>query len=132
VDAELQSTGSATEVVLAMLQSSAEIITEHREIFSMNLDFWAASRGSAFEDRFTTACRQLYREYRTLVADVIRRGQLEGDLRTEIDAEQLATMVVSALDGLGVQCWFDADVEPVAATESFAAALLGGLCREAP
>ena len=44
------------------------------------------------------------------------------------DPELLATLVVSALDGLGVQSWFDATVDPASATESFADALLGGLC----
>jgi AcrR family transcriptional regulator len=132
VDAELESTSSARDVLLAILRSSAELITEHREIFSMNLDFWAASRGSTFEDRFSTACRQLYREYRGVVADVIRRGQQEGEFRPEIDPELLAALVVSALDGLGVQCWFDAAVDPIPATESFADALLNGMSPEDP
>jgi hypothetical protein len=122
----------AKHVLLTILRSSAEIVSEHREIYSMNLDFWAASRGSAFEDRFSTACRDMYRVYRSLTAEVIRRGQREGIFRTEIDADMLATMVVSALDGLGVQSWVDDRVDPVPATESFATALFNGLCRESP
>jgi hypothetical protein len=129
MDTVVDSRTSANEVLMAMFRSSAKIITEHREIFSMNLDFWAASRGGAFEDQFSAACRQLYREYRSLVADVIRRGQREGDFRSDIEADLLATLVVSALDGLGVQCWFDASVAPSPAVESFADALCRGLCR---
>jgi AcrR family transcriptional regulator len=130
VDTAVTETASAKQVLNAIIRSSAEIITEHREIFSMNLDFWAASRGSAFEDRFTTACRAMYVEYRTLAAGVIRRGQEEGDFRTDIDADQVATMVVAALDGLGVQSWFDRSVDPMPASEAFADALCVGLCRE--
>jgi AcrR family transcriptional regulator len=130
VDMAVTETASAKVVLNAIIRSSAEIITEHREIFSMNLDFWAASRGSAFEDRFTTACRAMYGEYRALAAGVIRRGQDEGDFRTDIDADQVATMVVAALDGLGVQSWFDRSVDPMPASESFADALCIGLCRE--
>ncbi len=130
VDSVIDESSSARDVLTALLRSSAEIVSEHREIFSMNLDFWAASRGSAFEDRFSTACRTMYREYRGLTAKVIRRGQREGDFRPDLDADLLATLVVSALDGLGVQSWFDATVDPVPATDAFADALCHGLCRE--
>jgi AcrR family transcriptional regulator len=130
VDTEVTESASAKDVLNAILRSSAEIVTEHREIFSMNLDFWAASRGSAFEDRFSTACQAMYQEYRSLAAAVIRRGQQEGDFRTDFDPDQVATMVVAALDGLGVQSWFDRSVEPLPATEAFADALCRGLCRE--
>jgi AcrR family transcriptional regulator len=129
VDMTVTGSASAKEVLTAIFRSSAEIITEHREIFSMNLDFWAASRGSAFEDRFTTACRAMYQEYRELAAGVIRRGQDEGDFRTDFDADQVATMVVAALDGLGVQSWFDRAIDPLPASEAFSDALCSGLCR---
>ena len=120
----------ACDQLRAALAVSAGIVSAHRELFSMNMDFWAASRGSAFESRFTDACRTLYARYRQLVADVIRRGQAEGDLRGDIDAAGVAALIVSALDGLAVQCWFDDAMDPVAAVDSFATALLGGLCRE--
>ncbi len=130
VDASVDDGTPAREVLSAIFLTSAEIISEHREIFSMNLEFWAASRGSAFEDQFSSACRSLYREYRALTADVIRRGQLNGEFRPDIDADQLATVIVSALDGLGVQCWFDESVEAVKVSEAFAGALCNGLCVE--
>ncbi len=132
VDAVVNESSNAKDILMAIFHSSAEIVTEHREIFSMNLEFWAASRGSAFEDRFSSACTAMYREYRGLTAEVIRRGQREGDFRPEIDADMVATLVVSALDGLGVQSWFDATVDPIAASQSFGEALCNGLCRENP
>ena len=130
VDASVDDGTPARDVLSAIFLTSAEIISEHREIFSMNLEFWAASRGSAFEDQFSSACRSLYREYRTLTADVIRRGQLNGEFRPDIDADQLATVIVSALDGLGVQCWFDESVDAIQASEAFDGALCEGLCME--
>lgn len=130
VESVLDPSSTAKDVLMALLRSSAEIVSEHREIFSMNLDFWAASRGSAFEDRFSTACRTMYQEYRGLTAEVIRRGQRDGNFRPELDADLLATLVVSALDGLGVQSWIDPTVDPVPATDVFADALCHGLCRE--
>lgn len=122
--------GSGREQLRAILVESALIVSEHREIFSLNLDFWAASRGSAFEPRFTEACRSVYQKYRGIVSNLIRRGQAEGDFRVGLDVEGLAVMVVSALDGLGVQCWFDDTIDPRAAAESFADSLSRGLSRE--
>jgi AcrR family transcriptional regulator len=130
VDRVLKDDGDPRSQLITLLQTSAEIVTEHRELFSMNLDFWAASRGSTFEDRLTTACRCLYQEYRHLAAEVIRRGQREGTFRPQIDADRVATLIVSALDGLGVQCWFDASIEAVPAVDAFAEALCRGLCQE--
>jgi len=130
VNRVLEDHGDPRFQLITLLRDSAEIVAEHRELFSMNLDFWAASRGSAFEDRFTTACRSLYQEYRRLATDVIRRGQREGTFRPEVDADRVATLVVSALDGLGVQCWFDASIDAIPAVDAFADVLCLGLCRE--
>ena len=130
VDQVLQDDGDPRKQLIMLLRASAEIVTEHRELFSMNLDFWAASRGSAFEDRFTTACRSLYQQYRHLAAEVIRRGQRDGTFRPDVDADSVATLVVSALDGLGVQCWFDASIDALPAVDAFAEALCLGLCQE--
>ena len=130
VDAVVDDHTSARDVLNAIFRTTADIITEHREVFSMNLEFWAASRGSAFEDRFSAACRSMYHEYRTLTAEVIRRGQQNGEFRPDLDADRISVVIVSALDGLGVQCWFDETVDAVRAAGAFAEALCGGLCVE--
>jgi AcrR family transcriptional regulator len=130
VDRVLEGDGDPRRQLITLLRTSAEIVAEQRELFSMNLDFWAASRGSAFEDRFTTICRSQYQEYRRLAAEVIRRGQRDGTFRSQLDADRVATLVVSALDGLGVQCWFDASIDAVRAVDAFADALCLGLCQE--
>jgi AcrR family transcriptional regulator len=130
VDRVLEDDGDPRDRLITLLRTSAEIVAEHRELFSMNVDFWAASRGSAFEDRFATTCRSQYQEYRRLAAEVIRRGQRDGTFRSQLDADSVATLVVSALDGLGVQCWFDASIDAVRAVDVFAEALCLGLCQE--
>jgi len=130
VGASVDESTPAREILLAVFRTSAEVLTEHREVFSMNLDFWAASRGTAFEDRFSTACLSMYLDYRRLTAEIIRHGQKNGEFRTGLDADQVAIVIVSALDGLGVQCWFDESVDALGATETFADALCGGLCVE--
>lgn len=130
VDQLLEDDSDPRRQLTTLLRTSAEIVTEHRELVSMNLDFWAASRGSTFENRFTTTCNALYQDYRQVAAEVIRRGQRAGIFRPRLDADRVATLVVSALDGLGVQCWFDASIDAVPAVDAFADALCLGLCQE--
>lgn len=131
VDRAVTQTASPCEELRAVLAASAGIVVEYRQVFTLNLDFWAASRGSAFEPRFTEACRSVYQNYRRVVSDVIRRGQFEGDFRTDLEPENVAILIVSALDGLGVQYWFDDTIDPRAAAASFADAICTGLCVEA-
>ena len=130
VEAVVNDHTPARDVLTTVFRTTAEIITEHREIFSMNLEFWAASRGSAFEDRFSAACQSMYHEYRELTAEIVRRGQREREFRSDLDADRISVVIVSALDGLGVQCWFDETVDAVGAAGAFAEALCGGLCVE--
>jgi len=129
VDGPLAEPGTACQQLRAILAASAGIVVEHRALVSINLDFWSASRGSASEDRFTDACRSAYRDYRGILSQVIRRGQRDGEFRADLEPEGVATLIVSALDGLGVQHWIDGSIDPRSAVESFADALCDGLCR---
>jgi AcrR family transcriptional regulator len=130
VDGVLATPATAHQHLMTLFRTSAEIVVELQDLASMNLDFWAASRGSAFQDRFANACRAQYREYRSIVSGLVRRGQAEGEFRDDLDAEGLATLIVSALDGLGIQHWIDASIDPERSVESFADALCRGLCGE--
>lgn len=129
VDGPLAVPGTACEQLRAILAESAAIVAENRDLVSINLDFWSASRGSASEHRFTDACRSVYHDYREILSRVIRRGQQEGDFRSDLEPEGVATLIVSALDGLGVQHWLDGSIDPRAAVQAFADALCAGLCR---
>jgi AcrR family transcriptional regulator len=130
VGAVLAEPGTAHDHLLTLFRTSAEIVVELQDLASMNLDFWAASRGSAFQDQFAEACKAQYTEYRRIVGDVVRRGQADGEFRRDLDADGLATLIVSALDGLGIQHWIDDTIDPTGSVESFADALCRGLCVE--
>jgi hypothetical protein len=62
-----------------------------------------------------------------LVANVIREGQAAGEIRPNIDPEAVATMVVAAMDGLGVQIFFDRELDPDTTVSGFGDVLLAGL-----
>ncbi len=91
------------------------------------LDFWSASRGTKVEERYNQACLTTFRAYRRLVADVIREGQTAGEIRSDVDPEAVAAMVVAAMDGLGVQIFFDRELDPDITVSAFGEVLLAGL-----
>jgi AcrR family transcriptional regulator len=119
--------GTTHERLLRLLELGAEITREQVEMQAVILDFWSASRGTASEARYNQACLATYRTYRRLVADVIRKGQSEGELQPDVDADAIAAMVVAAMDGLGIQFFFDRGLDPNATVSGFAEVLLAGL-----
>ena len=128
IDQLLAGETTAVGRLRALISEAAKIVIEQRELYPSSLDFWAASRGSAIEHRFTEATNTQYRTYRTLIADLIRDGQRSGEFRHQVDAFGVATLLVSTFDGLGMQCWLDPTIDATAATAAFSDALCAGLC----
>lgn len=110
-----------------MLTAAAAFVAGNREMHGVTLDFWAASIGSPHEDRFQKLCGQMYHDWRELAAATIRDGQASGEIAGTVDADAVATMLVAALDGLGVQYWFDPTVDPRAVVARYVDAVCGGL-----
>ena len=125
--AALAEGGSSHDRLVRLLRLGAEIVQDQVEMQAVTLDFWAASRGSGLEDRFNEACLASYRTFREIVAGIVVDGQAGGEFLAEIDAEAIATMVVSAMDGLGVQIFFDRSLDPHQAIDGLAGVLLRGL-----
>jgi len=118
------------EQLFNLLRLGAEVITEQRELQPVVLDFWAASRGSGFEQSYREAVVASYTQYRKLVAEFIRSGQHDKKFRVDVDADALAATVVATVDGLGVQFYFDSSIDPRRITEEFAHLLYESLTTE--
>jgi TetR/AcrR family fatty acid metabolism transcriptional regulator len=123
----LEDGGTTHERLQRLLDLGAQITSEQVEMQAVVLDFWSASRGTKVEERYNQACLTTFRAYRRLVADVIREGQTTGELRSDVDPEAVAVMVVAAMDGLGVQIFFDREINPVTTVNGFGEVLLAGL-----
>ena len=119
--------GTTRERLQRMLDLGARITREQVEMQAVVLDFWSASRGTKVEERYNQACLTTFRAYRRLVADVIQEGQNTGELRSDVDPEAVAVMVVAAMDGLGVQIFFDREIDPDKTVGGFGEVLLAGL-----
>jgi AcrR family transcriptional regulator len=128
VDHHIAAQPGAIARLRAMIREAAAIVVEQRELYPSSLDFWAASRGTSVEHRFTETTNAQYRTYRALIADIIRDGQRSGEIRAEVDATGVATLLVSTFDGLGMQCWLDPTIDAETSAAAFADALCGGLC----
>lgn len=127
ISEELDAGGTTLQRFQRLLDLGAEITRDQVDMQAVVLDFWAASRGTKSEERYNQACRTTFRAYRRLIADVVREGQANHELRPEVDADAVATMVVAAMDGLGVQIFFDREIDPTATVGGFGQVLLAGL-----
>jgi len=119
--------GTTLERLRSLLDLGAKITREQMEMQAVVLDFWSASRGTKVEERYNQACLATFRAYRRLVADVIGEGQTAGEIRSDVDPEAVAAMVVAAMDGLGVQIFFDRELNPDTTVTGFGDVLLAGL-----
>ncbi len=119
--------GTTLERLRSLLDLGAKITREQMEMQAVVLDFWSASRGTKVEERYNQACLATFRSYRRLLADVIREGQTAGEIRPDVDPEAVAAMVVAAMDGLGVQIFFDRELDPDTTVTGFGDVLLAGL-----
>jgi AcrR family transcriptional regulator len=119
--------GTTLERLRSLLDLGAQITREQMEMQAVVLDFWSASRGTKVEERYNQACLTTFRSYRRLVASVIQEGQTAGEIRSNVDPEAVATMVVAAMDGLGVQIFFDRELDPDTTVSGFGDVLLAGL-----
>jgi len=119
--------GTTLERLRSLLDLGAQITREQMEMQAVVLDFWSASRGTKVEERYNQSCLATFRSYRRLLANVIREGQTAGEIRSDVDPEAVAAMVVAAMDGLGVQIFFDRELDPDTTVSGFGDVLLAGL-----
>jgi len=132
MNAALAAGGSTEEQLYDLLRLGAEVISEQVDLQPVILDFWAASRGKVFEEKYRRAVVASYTFFRNLVADFIRDGQNRGELKGSVDAEALAATIVATIDGLGIQLSFDRSIDPLRITESFGRLLYESLKSESP
>lgn len=111
----------------ALAEGAAHFMDENREWFPLTLEVWAAGGSTDSRERFAAALREMYAQYRVVIADIIRTGQKRGELRTDLDAEALGAVLTGAMDGLLLQCWFDPALDPLPLLRGFFDPLLRGM-----
>jgi AcrR family transcriptional regulator len=125
MDSALDEGGSSWDQLERLLEIGAAVAVEQHDLQPVVLDFWAASRGRDFEEKYRDQVVSSYAFYRSMVSNFVRAGQERDEFRTDVDVDALATALVAAIDGLGIQLYFDPEIEPGRVT-----AVLGRLLYE--
>ncbi|MEJ2381680.1 MAG: TetR/AcrR family transcriptional regulator [Gammaproteobacteria bacterium] len=118
---------SASARLYALAEAAARFMAENREWFPLTLEVWAAGGSTQSRERFATALREMYAQYRAVIAAIIRTGQNRGELRADLDADALGAVLTGAMDGLLLQCWFDASLDPLPLLQGLFDPLLRGM-----
>jgi hypothetical protein len=91
------------------------------------MEFWAASSTTPMRQRFKSAFKQLYVDYRNIVGALIKDGIKSGEFRADVKAEPVAAALVGTWDALFLQAWFDDSFDPAATANDFLDTVLRGL-----
>ncbi|MDY6822630.1 MAG: TetR/AcrR family transcriptional regulator [Thermodesulfobacteriota bacterium] len=121
--------GSAADRLNALSRSIAAWIIEHHDIYTLSLEFWAASVTGSEEmrARLKGAFRDNYRKFRDLCAAIIEDGIRRGEFRNDIEPAAVASAIVGSWDGLGLQSWFEDDFDIEKTISHYTDMLLRGL-----
>jgi hypothetical protein len=98
-----------------------------KDVFVLVMEFWAASSSSNMRERFQSAFKHLYQDYRRVVSGLIVDGISRGEFRDDIDPEIIAAALVGTWDALFLQAWFDDDFDLAATSKGFLDTVLRGL-----
>jgi AcrR family transcriptional regulator len=130
MNAVLEQGGESWEQLERLLEIGAEVASEQHELQPVVLDFWAASRGKGFEKKYRDKVVESYALFNRKVADFLCEGQRRGEFRDDVDVDALATTVVAAVDGLGIQLYFDPSIDPHRVTKVLGRMLHAALQKE--
>ena len=100
---------------------------EIKDAFVLVMEFWAASSSTQMRQRFKSAFKQLYDDYRHIVSALIREGINSGEFRPDVKPEPVAAALVGTWDALFLQAWFDDSFDPAATANDFLDTVLKGL-----
>ncbi len=122
--------GSVSERLAVLSESVMQSWLEMKDLFTLVMEFWAASASSQMKQRFKGYFRQAYEDFRRIVAALIREGIEHGEFRENIVPESVAAALVGTWDALLLQAWFDETFDPLTTARNFVAVLIRGLAAE--
>ena len=119
--------GSASKRLEALSDSLVGMGQDIAHIFTLTMEFWAASSSSQMQIRFKENFRNIYQEFRAIVRSLICEGIKHGEFRSEINPDSVAAALVGTWDALFLQAWFDPDFDPMTTARDFLAIVIQGL-----
>ncbi len=118
---------SAMELLTIVGDTILKEILKDIEMFSLSMEYWAATSSFASRDRFRDAMEHLYTEHKTKVAAILEAGKEMGEFKKDTDCAAIGAVVLGSLDGLCLQAWFDNGFDVQAAWQVFMETLARGM-----
>jgi AcrR family transcriptional regulator len=119
--------GLASERLTILSESVMQAWLDMKDLFTLVMEFWAASASSQMKLRFKEYFRQAYEDFRTIVAALVRDGIERGEFQEDTIPESVAAALVGTWDALLLQAWFDETFDPLKTARDFMAVLIRGL-----
>ena len=122
--------GPASKRLEALSDSLMAMWQEIEDVFTLTMEFWAASSSSQMQDRFKANFREMYQEFRGIVKSLVHEGMRQGEFRSDVNAESVAAALVGAWDALFLQAWFDQNFDPLTTARDFLSVVIRGLSND--
>ncbi len=119
--------GSTTERLAALNDALMGMWDEIEEMFTLMMEFWAASSLPNMRSRFKKSFRQMYQEFREIVSSLIRDGIKRGEFRSDANPDSVAAALVGTWDALFLQAWFEEEFDVLGTARDFLDVVLKGL-----
>jgi len=97
------------------------------DTYALVMEFWSATASSPSRNRFKAVFQNGYRHLRTVVGDLIRAAQADGEVSAASDAHGVASGLIGTWDALLLQAWIDPSFDALAASRSFMDVVLHGM-----
>jgi AcrR family transcriptional regulator len=130
--AEVKPGAGPREQLIAFAEAAVGAFVAHIELYPVTLEVWAAAAKTGTRKRFAKAMRSLYAEYRREVSGLIRAAEAEGAVKRGIDVDVLASVLIGAVDGIGLQYWLDPSFDAKAWVRTFLTSLFDGIGASEP
>jgi AcrR family transcriptional regulator len=97
--AQIERESTVVKKLLAAVEAVEPTKPEYRGLTIVLINFWAAA---AFNPVFAQHCRRDYKRWRDLIAQAIRDGVQNQELRSDTDVRTLTDLLTLVSDGLSV------------------------------
>ena len=99
--------GPASGRLSTINESLMNYFVDKMDIFSLVMEFWAASASSKSREHYKQAFKDTYREFRGIVSALIQDGIERGEFRPDVDVAAISAGIVGTWDAMFLQGWFD-------------------------
>ena len=121
--------GPALSRLMSLSESLMTSWSAMMHVYSLVMEFWAASASSQMRKQFKKAFQKGYEDFRRIVSSLIQDGIENNEFRSDVNPESIAAALVGTWDALLLQAWFDDSFDPVKAAEHFMTIVINGLAR---